>query len=164
MDSSEQLVQVTAPHFCAGIVLKNGVVTEAAPILKWTIGKQKEWLSTYFKQKGWTEEMVKEEDKKPWVPQVITGGKEPPIITGSNWLIGMEMGTVFWAKKKPSPNRNLPQNIMEDMILQTFRLDFKKGRGVVLTNPETGDRLSLDSDAFCNHFIKYEELEVAVDV
>lgn len=101
-----------------------------------------------------------EDDAHKWTPKVITGGKEPPIITGSNWLIGMEMGTVFWAKKKTAS----PGNLMESMILQTFRLDFKKGRGVVLTNPETGDRLSLDSDAFCNHFIKYEELEVAVDV
>jgi hypothetical protein len=47
------LVQVTAPHFCAGLVLVDGVVTEAAPILKWAIGKRREWLSDYFRQKGW---------------------------------------------------------------------------------------------------------------
>lgn len=50
----ERLYQVTAPHFCAGIVLSNsGFVTEAAPILKWTIGKSENYLADYFKRKGW---------------------------------------------------------------------------------------------------------------
>jgi hypothetical protein len=47
------LVAVDAPHFYAGIVLENEVVIRAAPILKWTIGKRRDWLSQYFKQKGW---------------------------------------------------------------------------------------------------------------
>jgi hypothetical protein len=47
------LVAVDAPHFYAGIVLTDGVVTDAAPILRWTMGKRREWLSNYFRQKGW---------------------------------------------------------------------------------------------------------------
>lgn len=47
------LVQVTAPHFCAGIVLTDGRVTTTAPILKWSVGWQRERLSAYFKSKGW---------------------------------------------------------------------------------------------------------------
>jgi hypothetical protein len=49
----EELARVTAPHFVAGIVMQDDVVTEAAPILKWTIGKKREELRTYFDQKGW---------------------------------------------------------------------------------------------------------------
>lgn len=36
------LVQVHAPHFCAAIVLTGHVVTEAAPILSWTIGERRQ--------------------------------------------------------------------------------------------------------------------------
>lgn len=54
------LVAVSAPHFYAGIVLKDGVVIEAAPILKWTVGKRREWLGGYFIRKGWTATIVSE--------------------------------------------------------------------------------------------------------
>ena len=47
------LVQVTAPHFCAAFVLEDETVIDAAPILKWSIGKRREWLRDYFRQKGW---------------------------------------------------------------------------------------------------------------
>ena len=34
------LIRISAPHFCAGIVLDgSGHVVEAAPILQWTLGK-----------------------------------------------------------------------------------------------------------------------------
>jgi hypothetical protein len=42
---SAMLVAVDAPHFYAGIVLQDGVVVEAVPILKWTVGKKRKWLS-----------------------------------------------------------------------------------------------------------------------
>lgn len=57
------VVQVDAPHFCAGIVVVDGIVTEAAPILKWTIGKRRDWLRDYFRQKGWKATVC-----KPWIP------------------------------------------------------------------------------------------------
>lgn len=50
---SERLISVDAPHFCAALVMVDGKCTEAAPILKWAVGKGEEWLRAYFKQKGW---------------------------------------------------------------------------------------------------------------
>lgn len=50
---TERLIQVTAPHFCAGIVIKDGQCVVAAPILKWAIGKDSDYLSRYFRRKGW---------------------------------------------------------------------------------------------------------------
>lgn len=47
------LVQITAPHFCAGLEIENGTCTRAAPILKWTIGKDRNYLRAYFKGKKW---------------------------------------------------------------------------------------------------------------
>lgn len=50
----ETLVRVDAPHFCAGLVIVDGVCVEAAPILKWAIGKPAPKLSAYFTARGWT--------------------------------------------------------------------------------------------------------------
>jgi hypothetical protein len=47
------LVAVDAPHFYAGLILVDDVVTEAAPILHWTIGKHRTFLRSYFMKKGW---------------------------------------------------------------------------------------------------------------
>lgn len=49
----ETLVQVTAPHFCAGLVFQGLICTEAAPILKWAVNKNRAWLWPYFERKGW---------------------------------------------------------------------------------------------------------------
>lgn len=49
----EWIVRVDAPHFCAGFILKDGRVTEAAPILAWTVGRDPDYLRGYFKRKGW---------------------------------------------------------------------------------------------------------------
>lgn len=45
---------VDAPHFYAGIV-SDGTehIVEAAPILRWTIGKSRSELRAYFARKGW---------------------------------------------------------------------------------------------------------------
>jgi hypothetical protein len=53
------LVRVIAPHFVAGLVVEGETVVEAAPILKWTIGKQRGWLRAYFAEKGWTALIVR---------------------------------------------------------------------------------------------------------
>ena len=35
------LIRITAPHYVAGIIVsKNDIIINAAPILKWTIGKK----------------------------------------------------------------------------------------------------------------------------
>ena len=47
------LVQIDAPHFCAGLVVENGVVVDAAPILFWAVGKQEDVVRKYVYKKGW---------------------------------------------------------------------------------------------------------------
>jgi hypothetical protein len=50
---SETLVRVSAPHFCAGLIVVGDKCTHAAPILRWAIGKDRHELSAYFKRKAW---------------------------------------------------------------------------------------------------------------
>lgn len=52
------LYRVTAPHFCAGMIVVGLHVVDAAPILRWAIGKHMSYLASYFKRKGWTMEEV----------------------------------------------------------------------------------------------------------
>lgn len=50
----EQLIQITAKHFCAGLIVTDGVVTFAAPIIKYMIDWRIERVRDYCKFKGWT--------------------------------------------------------------------------------------------------------------
>lgn len=54
----QKLVQVRAPHFTAGFMTDGVKVTEAAPILKYLIGKTEDWVRQYFKKKGWKASLV----------------------------------------------------------------------------------------------------------
>lgn len=49
----ETLVRVVAPHFVAGLIIVDGWCTEAAPKLKWAVGKDRDRLRAYFARKGW---------------------------------------------------------------------------------------------------------------
>jgi hypothetical protein len=49
----ETLWQIDAPHFCCGVVVKDGRISEAAPILQWAIGKDWQWFKKYCQSKGW---------------------------------------------------------------------------------------------------------------
>lgn len=42
------LVVVKAPHYAAALVTVDGVCTEAAPILRWAVGKSWPFLKRYF--------------------------------------------------------------------------------------------------------------------
>ena len=57
---TELLAQISAPHFCAGIVLWDDKVVEAAPI----IGYMKKWprarVRDYCQQKSWQVSVVYE--------------------------------------------------------------------------------------------------------
>ena len=53
------LVRVDAPYFVAGLVVDGDTCTEAAPILRWAIGKRREFLSGYFRRKGWKAAIVR---------------------------------------------------------------------------------------------------------
>ena len=47
------LVRVQAPHFCAGLITRDDVCVEAAPILRWALGKSRDELRALFSRKGW---------------------------------------------------------------------------------------------------------------
>jgi hypothetical protein len=56
-----RLVQVSASHFCAGIVFDHRhIVVDAAPILRWSMGKSAEYLKAYFERKGWLTRLIAE--------------------------------------------------------------------------------------------------------
>lgn len=46
------IMRVRAPHYCAGLVHDGRKVTEAAPILRWTMSKTVPYLRSYFSGKG----------------------------------------------------------------------------------------------------------------
>lgn len=53
------LWQITAPHFCAGLLLdQDGICYLAAPILSWAVGKTQMKLETYFRKKNWEVQLV----------------------------------------------------------------------------------------------------------
>jgi hypothetical protein len=57
------LAQIKAPHFTAGIVLADGKVATAAPIVKYMVGWPRGKVRDYCKQKKWQIEIVKERAK-----------------------------------------------------------------------------------------------------
>jgi len=52
------LVRVVSPRFVAGLVIENDRCTEAAPILRWAIGKYAHELRAYFRARGWRATIV----------------------------------------------------------------------------------------------------------
>lgn len=52
----ERTVLVVAPHFAAGLVISNETnkVIDAAPIIRWAIGRHVKDLNPYFNKKGWS--------------------------------------------------------------------------------------------------------------
>lgn len=53
------LAQIDAKHFCAGIILKDEKVVEAAPIVKYMIGWNRDKVRSYCKSKEWKVAIVK---------------------------------------------------------------------------------------------------------
>lgn len=53
------LVRVVAPHFCAGLIFgPDGRCVEAAPILRYCLGRSATWAKGYFTRKGWEAQRV----------------------------------------------------------------------------------------------------------
>jgi hypothetical protein len=50
-DEPEALIQIAAPHFCAGAVLTGDRVTDAAPILAWMRGGSLDQVRAYCRNK-----------------------------------------------------------------------------------------------------------------
>ncbi len=58
-EAVERLYRVTAPHFCAGLVVgADSRVTEAAPVLQWAIGQRWVEVLAMTDRKGWRMEHV----------------------------------------------------------------------------------------------------------
>lgn len=55
----EVIVRVVAPHFVAGLVLENGRVVKAAPILRWAVGRTLPAIEQYCYRRQWILERVK---------------------------------------------------------------------------------------------------------
>jgi hypothetical protein len=51
----EKVIQVDTGYFCAGIVVENGICIDAAPILRWAIGKREQDIKSWSRIKRWTE-------------------------------------------------------------------------------------------------------------
>jgi len=49
----EILAQITAPHFCAGIVLRDDHVVETAPIVSYMRRWSRDRVREYCRRKGW---------------------------------------------------------------------------------------------------------------
>lgn len=56
----ETIVQITAPHFCAGIIFNGNMIIDFAPILRWYRGRSYYWLRKYCEKKKWKFTEVKE--------------------------------------------------------------------------------------------------------
>ena len=56
------LVRVVAPHFVAGLVVEGDRCVDAAPILRWAIGRDRDGLRAYFARKGWRASVVSSAD------------------------------------------------------------------------------------------------------
>lgn len=60
------LLRFTTHYACAGAVFNEGRCTQAAPILKWALGKTKGEVKRIATQKGWTWEYVEDDDGPIW--------------------------------------------------------------------------------------------------
>lgn len=58
VDARPRLWQITAPHFCAGLVVTAGKVARAAPILAWAMGREWRKVRAYAQRKGWHGQLV----------------------------------------------------------------------------------------------------------
>lgn len=55
----DRLWRISAPHFVAGLTeTYDGVISGAAPILRWAINKRMAWFRRYCRQKNWTLELI----------------------------------------------------------------------------------------------------------
>jgi hypothetical protein len=50
---NESLYQVDAPHMCAGLIVADGKVIEAAPIVSWAVGKHINYFLDWCKRKNY---------------------------------------------------------------------------------------------------------------
>ena len=63
--TNEELFQVKAPYFCAGISIENNKVIAQAPILKYMKGWSRAEVQRYCDNKGWYFEKVDTSNAMP---------------------------------------------------------------------------------------------------
>ena len=51
-------VRVVAPHFVCGITISGDQVVDAAPIMRWAVGKRARYVLNYAHRKGWDTEEI----------------------------------------------------------------------------------------------------------
>jgi len=49
----EHIVSVRSSYFCAGVIHNGNLIVEAAPILRWAVGRKYGWFIAYANAKGW---------------------------------------------------------------------------------------------------------------
>lgn len=50
--SMTQLIRITTSYFCCGIVVKDNFCIEAAPIMRWAVGKDWDTIRLWVETKG----------------------------------------------------------------------------------------------------------------
>lgn len=64
MTKYDKLWQVTSTYFCAGVYeTYDGIISDAAPILKWIVNKRMFWFKEYSKSKNWSLKEIKNDPK-----------------------------------------------------------------------------------------------------
>lgn len=54
------LYQVDANHYVAGLVVDRGRIVQAAPILRWTVGRDMQRVQAYLTKRGYRVDLVQE--------------------------------------------------------------------------------------------------------
>lgn len=54
----EDMIRVSAPHFCAAVIVGNGKIQSAAPILAWMLGREFSWFLGYCQSRDWGVSLV----------------------------------------------------------------------------------------------------------
>lgn len=62
-----QTYQIQSPYFCAGVVVSHDFVLQAAPIIRWAIGKSFIEVRDYCRMRGWTIEPCHDDPHPVWL-------------------------------------------------------------------------------------------------
>ena len=72
------VLRVVAPYFCAGVVLEEGVVVKAAPILGYMRGWSMSKCQNYARRKGWDYDSI-DTVRERLPPNPPTPGPSPVV-------------------------------------------------------------------------------------
>ena len=68
--SSPTLYKVSTVYLTAGVMVDRvGNIVEAAPVLKWTVGKNLQFVEEYYREKG----VLKDVSKSPYFDRKLLG-------------------------------------------------------------------------------------------